>query len=89
MRNGLGASRINDRREGRGGMGWDEVCGVCGGRRWWKSRSNYQVCAICHPDVLDALEQLARRRPGLVEQVKRWRLQEPAQSCVRQMQGLC
>jgi hypothetical protein len=59
-------------------MNGEEICGICGGSRWWKSRSSYQVCALCHPNVFDALEQLARRRPGLVEQVKRWQLREPA-----------
>jgi hypothetical protein len=57
-----------------GAMSWDETCSLCNNStRWWKSRSGYLVCAICHPDVLFALETLARRgRPGLVEHVQGW-----------------
>jgi hypothetical protein len=59
-------------------MSWEETCGVCGNTgRWWRSRSNYMICMICHPDPCQGLEVLARRgAPGLVKRVQGWRLHE-------------
>jgi hypothetical protein len=53
---------------------WQDTCALCGESRFWPSRSGYFVCAICTPDPIKALLILARRRPGLVQEVQRWRL---------------
>lgn len=60
-------------------VNWAETCSVCNNStRWWHSKfRDYLVCAICNPDVLKALEVLARYgKPGLVKQVQSWRLQD-------------
>jgi hypothetical protein len=61
-------------------VNWDETCGVCGNDNpalWWRSRSGYQVCAICAVTPFDALIILARRgRPGLVKIVQAWGVSE-------------
>jgi hypothetical protein len=56
---------------------WDTICSLCQGSRFWPSKSGYFVCAICHPDVLQALEVLARRKIGGVQLVQSWGLQDP------------
>jgi hypothetical protein len=34
-------------------------CAVCGGGRWWHSRTGARVCQCCYPDALAALQVLA------------------------------
>jgi hypothetical protein len=71
--------RRTEQRPRHVAMHGDETC-HCGNRLlWWRSRSGYRVCMTCCPDPLRALEILARRgRPGLVQQVQSWRLDDPA-----------
>jgi hypothetical protein len=50
-----------------------EVCGVCGQDGWWwRSKTGERVCLKCWPHCMDALEVLARRRPGGVKRVQSW-----------------
>ena len=62
-------------------MSWEDTCGVCGNTLfWWRSKSGVRVCMVCNEDPLLALETLARYgRPGLVQEVQSWGLQEPMQ----------
>jgi hypothetical protein len=34
-------------------------CPVCGGSRWWYSRTGASVCQHCYPDAMAALHALA------------------------------
>lgn len=34
-------------------------CPVCGGSRWWRSRTGRSICARCHPDAMEALQVLS------------------------------
>jgi hypothetical protein len=36
-------------------------CLVCGGNRWWRSRTGHEICHRCHPDALEALQALANQ----------------------------
>jgi hypothetical protein len=36
-------------------------CPVCGGSRWWHSRTGHEICQRCHPDALEALQALANQ----------------------------
>jgi hypothetical protein len=75
----VGRERWDVGRGETGGMSLAETCGVCGNDRfWWRSKSGYQVCMRCARDAFAALELLARRRPGAVPQVQRWREQSDA-----------
>jgi hypothetical protein len=52
---------------------WEDTCSLCNRSRFWPSKSRYFVCAICHPDPLQALAILARRgRPGVIRRAQRW-----------------
>jgi hypothetical protein len=51
---------------------WQDTCSLCNRSRFWPSRSGYFVCAICTPDVMEALAVLARRKIGAVQQVRQW-----------------
>ena len=58
-------------------MSWVETCHCGNDVLWWRSKTGYQVCMRCTPDVFQALEVLARRgRPGLVREVQSWGLQD-------------
>jgi hypothetical protein len=35
------------------------ACAVCGGSRWWSSRTGARVCRQCYPDAMAALQALA------------------------------
>jgi hypothetical protein len=37
------------------------TCLVCGGSRWWRSRTGARVCQRCYPDAMEALQILAHR----------------------------
>jgi hypothetical protein len=39
-------------------------CPVCGGSRWWRSRTGLAVCHHCHPDPLEALQVLGDQTKG-------------------------
>jgi hypothetical protein len=39
-------------------------CPVCGGSRWWRSRTGLAICHHCHPDPLEALQVLADEVSG-------------------------
>jgi hypothetical protein len=36
-------------------------CPVCGGSRWWTSRTGWRICQLCYQDPLQALQVLANR----------------------------
>jgi hypothetical protein len=33
-------------------------CAVSDGSRWWRSRTGWRICSQCHPDPLEALQDL-------------------------------
>jgi hypothetical protein len=39
-------------------------CSVCGGSRWWRSRTGVAVCHRCHPDPIEALQMLGEQTRG-------------------------
>jgi hypothetical protein len=39
-------------------------CLVCGGNRWWCSRTGARVCQRCYQDPLQALQALADKAQG-------------------------
>jgi hypothetical protein len=55
-------------------MSYAETCSVCLNQtRWWRSKTGYQVCAVCSVTPFEALEILARRGPpGLIKTVQGW-----------------
>jgi hypothetical protein len=40
------------------------ACPVCGGSRWWRSRTGRRICQQCHPDPLEALQVLGDQTKG-------------------------
>ena len=40
------------------------TCPVCGGSRWWRSRTGLAVCQRCYPDPVEALQVLAGQTGG-------------------------
>jgi hypothetical protein len=34
---------------------------MCGGSRWWRSRTGWYICECCYRDPLQALQVLASR----------------------------
>ena len=41
-------------------------CPVCGGSRWWRSRTGHEICQRCHPGALEALQALANQTHGAI-----------------------
>jgi hypothetical protein len=39
-------------------------CTVCGGSRWWRSRTGLSICYHCYPDPLEALQVLGDQTKG-------------------------
>jgi hypothetical protein len=48
----------------QGPQGKTSRCRVCGGSRWWRSRTGWRICQRCYSEPLQALQVLASRVQG-------------------------